>query len=209
MKITPKQLKDVCLETSEETLQYFVEPLNNVFAEHAWQINTPARVAAFLAQAAHESNRFRSMVENLNYSADGLLRVFGKYFTAQEALDYARQPERIANRVYAGRMGNGDETSGDGWRFRGRGIFHHTGRGEYRTRSQRVYADPETLLVCPELVEDPDCACLCAGDYWHENNLNALADRGQFEQLTRRINGGTNGLQDRVALWKRAEAALM
>jgi putative chitinase len=184
----------------------FVGWLNSAF--ESWGIDTPDRVAAFLAQAAHESDELQALEENLNYSAEGLLRTWPRRFSPDDAAFYQRQPERIANRAYAHRLGNGDEASGDGWRFRGRGIFQLTGRANYRAASVGVCGDADTLLFNPELVATPPYACETAGWYWHTRGLNRFADRADFEGLTRAINGGTNGLVDRVAHWHRAIEAL-
>lgn len=160
-----------------------------------YDINTPMRQAMFLAQIAHESGNFRHVSENLNYSAAGLRKVFGKYFPTDEmAYEYARQPEKIANRVYANRMGNGDEASGDGWRHRGRGLIQLTGKNNYASFS--LSADNNALLE-PDLVAEPELAALSAGWFWDTNGLNKLADTGSVKRVTRRINGGYNGLSDR------------
>ena len=165
------------------------------------EINTPVRQAMFLSQLAHESGNFRFVVENLNYSADALRRVFGKYFTTDElANQYARQPERIANRVYASRMGNGDEASGDGWKYRGRGLIQLTGKDNYAAFSMQA---DNNALVEPELVAEPELAVDSAGWFWTTNRLNQLADTGDVKAVTRRINGGFNGLADREAKYNK------
>lgn len=184
----------------------FVAPLNDAMAR--WSVDTPGRAAAFLAQAAHESSELNVLRENLNYSSEALRRVFPKYFYNGALADgYARQPERIANRVYANRMGNGDEASGDGWRNRGAGIFQLTGADNLALCSQEVYGDSR-LLDDPTLLEQPEAACQSAGWFWSRNGLSAYADRAAFEDLTRRINGGLNGLASRVAYWHRFIEAL-
>jgi putative chitinase len=165
------------------------------------EINTPVRQAMFLSQLAHESGNFRFVVENLNYSADALRRVFGKYFTTDElANQYARQPERIANRVYASRMGNGNEASGDGWKYRGRGLIQLTGKDNYAAFSMQA---DNNALVEPELVAEPELAVDSAGWFWTTNRLNQLADTGDVKAVTRRINGGFNGLADREAKYNK------
>lgn len=191
---------------SKPVASAFIGPLNQAFAH--WDIASDARIAAFLAQAAHESVELSCLEENLNYSAEGLRRVWPGHFNEDEAADYARQPERIANRAYAGRNGNGDEASGDGWLYRGRGIFQLTGRRNYGAASVAIAGDLDTLLVNPDLVATPEYACETAGWFWSTKGLNELADAGQFELITRRINGGTTGLADRVACWHRAIEAL-
>jgi putative chitinase len=164
-------------------------------------INTPVRQAMFLSQLAHESGNFRFVVENLNYSADALRRVFGKYFTTNElATQYARKPELIANRVYANRMGNGDEASGDGWMYRGRGLIQLTGKNNYTAFS--LQADNNALIE-PELVAEPELAVESGGWFWTTNRLNQLADTGDVRAVTRRINGGFNGLADREAKYNK------
>jgi putative chitinase len=164
-------------------------------------INTPVRQAMFLSQLAHESGNFRFVVENLNYSADALRRVFGKYFPTEDlANQYARQPERIANRVYADRMGNGPEASGDGWKYRGRGLIQLTGKNNYASFSMQ---SDNNALVEPDLVAQPELAVDSAGWFWTTNRLNQLADTGDVKSVTRRINGGFNGLADREAKYNK------
>lgn len=184
----------------------WIGPLEQAMAN--WDIVTRPRVAAFLAQAAHESAELTRLEENLNYSAEGLQRTWPKRFTPDLAQTYARRPEAIANHVYAERMGNGDEASGDGWRYRGRGIFQLTGRANYRDCSIAIAADADTLLVNPELLAAPQYACQSAGWFWASRGLSELAERGGFEEITRKINGGLTGLAERVGYWNRAIAML-
>ena len=163
-----------------------------------YQINTPLRLAHFLAQAGHESGGFKAVKENLNYSVEGLTKIFPKYFpTADSAAAYARNPEKIANKVYANRMGNGDEASGDGFKFRGRGYIQLTGKLNYSAFDGAV---PEDILKDPDLVATK-YPLLSAGWFWGKNNLNALADKGALPgdvtAITKRVNGGTIGLADR------------
>lgn len=187
------------LGTSQGTADQWVPWLNMTM--HKYAINTPRRQAMFLSQLAHESGNFRFVVENLNYSADALERVFKKYFPTRElAEDYARQPERIANRVYANRMGNGDEESGDGWKYRGRGLIQLTGLNNYASYS--LHADNEALTK-PEIVAEPEYAADSAGWFWAVNRLNAMADTGDVRAVTRRVNGGFNGLADREAKYNK------
>jgi putative chitinase len=163
-----------------------------------YQINTIPRVAQWLAQMGHESGDFRFLSENLNYSADALRRVFGRHFpTAEIAAQYHRQPERIANRAYANRIGNGPESSGDGWRYRGRGLIQITGRANYRDASIALYGDENVLLREPEILAEPDGAIRSACWFWNSRALNRLADQHDTVGVSRRINGGTNGLSDR------------
>ncbi|CAA7618992.1 Chinitase domain protein [Magnetospirillum sp. LM-5] len=181
----------------------FATPLTEACAE--WSIDTPLRLAAFLAQIAHESGQLRALVENLNYSAEALLLVFPRHFDASQATAYARQPERIGSKVYANRMGNGYETSGDGWRYRGRGLIQVTGKANYAACGTALGLD---LIAQPELLEQPAPAARSAGWFWHSNRLNGPADARDIETITRRINGGLTGLDDRKAHYARACAAL-
>jgi putative chitinase len=160
-------------------------------------IDTPLRQRHFLAQLLHESAGFNAVRENLNYSGEALWRTFPRHFATQaEAMTFARQPERIANRVYANRMSNGNEASGDGWRFIGRGLIQITGRANYTAVSCALFGD-DRLLTNPELLEQPRNAVESACWFWKSNNLNQFADRDDINTVTRRINGGVNGLADR------------
>lgn len=172
-----------------------------------FEINTPLRISHFLAQTSHESSDFTRLVENLNYSQDGLLRTFKKYFNPEQAAHYARKPEKIANRVYANRLGNGPESSGDGWKYRGRGAIQITGKTNYLNCSQYLFGDDE-LLKTPDLLLEPKYAILSACWFWEVNGLNKIADGNNIELLTRRINGGTNGLADRRARFGRIYSVL-
>lgn len=167
-------------------------------------ITTPARVAGFIAQGQHESLDFTVLQENLNYSAKGLRGVFPKYFPTDElAMQYQRKPEMIANRVYGGRMGNGPEATGDGFRFRGRGVLQLTGRSNYTQCSQDLFQD-DTLVNDPDLVRTPEYAIITACWFWHKNQLNQICDKGDIVLLSKRINGGTIGLEDRIKHWNDA-----
>lgn len=181
----------------------FIGPLNNAMDKYF--INTPKRQAAFLAQLAHESGSMRTVEENLNYTASQLLVVFGKYFDETTAKEYAHNPQRIANRVYANRMGNGDEASGDGWKYRGKGLIQVTGKTNHDLVSHALNFD---FIKDPEKLCLPGAAALSAGWFWYTHGLNALADEGKFELITRKINGGINGLVDRVNHWKECKKAL-
>lgn len=161
-----------------------------------YDINTPKRIAAFLAQCAHESGNFVFLKENLNYKAAGLRRVFPKYFpTDAIAAQYEKKPEKIANRVYAGRMGNGDESSGDGFRFCGRGLIQLTGRTNYQN-----FADSLEMNIndVPDYLQTFEGAAQSACWFWETNNLNKFADVGDIKGMTRVINGGYIGLEDRI-----------
>lgn len=165
-----------------------------------FEINTPERQAGFIAQLAHESGMFKFVKENLNYSDKALLAVFPKYFNAENVQAYARQPEKIANRVYGNRMGNGDEASGDGFKYCGRGLIQLTGKDNYKRFSDAVGVD---FVSNPELVEQPEYACLSAGWFWSVNGLNKLADAKDILGMTKRINGGTIGLDHRTELYNK------
>jgi len=194
MQVTLELLQHMCPKTKRAILEGYVEPLNTV-AEYYDMTANPARLAGFLAQTAHESGGFTAIKENLNYSKDGLRKIFGKYFPNDElAQQYARQPEKIANRVYANRMGNGPEESGDGYRFCGRGLIQLTGRQNYtKLAADLGISVEETALY----LETPNGAVSSAGWFWDNNNLNSYCDKNDFITLTKRINGGTIGLADR------------
>lgn len=157
-------------------------------------LDTPLRRAHFMAQLAHESGGFKRLVENLNYSADALLRTWPARFTPESAKACARQPEKIANTVYAGRLGN--DQPGDGWRYRGRGYIQLTGKANYAEFSQRLFGD-DRLVRDPHQAAEPATAIRIAGAFWVAKGLNSLADLDDLEAITRRINGGLHGLVDR------------
>lgn len=161
-----------------------------------YDINPGPRLWMFLAQCGHESAGFTAFRENFNYSRDGLLRVFPKYFDRLNVDQYARQPEKIANRVYANRMGNGNEASGDGWRYRGAGILQITGKSNMEAFFKVIY--PDTWQDCkPETLLEPYNSIAAACWFWQTRNLNRVSDREDVEAATRLINGGTNGIDDR------------
>jgi putative chitinase len=168
-----------------------------------FKIDTPLRLSHFLAQCAHESGNFKFMSENLNYSAKGLMGVFKKYFpTEAVAKQYERKPDKIANKVYASRMGNGDEASGEGAKFKGRGFIQLTGKQNYQAFFKSigvpVDTDPNTVATIYPL--------LSAAWFWNSRNLNAIADKGATNQvvtdITKKVNGGTHGLEDRISKFK-------
>lgn len=163
-------------------------------------IENPNRIAGFLAQTSHESGKYKFLTENLNYSDKGLLKTFPKYFNESNVMDYARKPEAIANRVYANRMGNGDEASGDGWRYCGRGLIQLTGKNNYQ-----AFADSENMNIeeVPEFLTSYIGAVRSALWFWNKNNLNITADAGDLLMMTKKINGGTHGLAERSAEYKR------
>jgi len=167
-----------------------------------YDINTPARVAAFIAQCAHESGGFRFLKENLNYKAESLSRVWPKYFKDPAvAKQYAHNPEAIANRAYASRMGNGNEASGDGWKFCGRGLIQLTGRSNYQAFADSIETDIEDI---PEYLATFEGSCQSAAWFWESNNLNKWADAGDITTLTKKINGGILGLADRQKHYEHA-----
>lgn len=204
--ITAKQLDDICPAVGINTVSKFVPGINKVLAKY--QINTEYRVAAFIAQIATESGEFTAVVENLNYSAQGLRRVFRKYFpTDALAAAYARKPAAIANRTYGNRLGNGPESSGDGYRYRGRGLIQLTGKSNYMAFAKDMNMTLEQAVAYLETTEG---AVMSAGWFWNKNGLNALADGGpaKFKSVTQRINGGQNGAEHRELLYGRALSVL-
>lgn len=210
--ITRQQLKTAVPTIKDVNLDKYW----NFLEDSMWKydISTPERQAAFLSQCLHESGEFSTILENLNYSEMGLLNTFGKYFNSlgtdrkKKAADYARQPEKIANWVYANRMGNGDESSGDGWKYRGRGLIQITGRDMYQ---QFTDASEEDVVEAPQMLLEPFYAADSACWFWaNVKKLNSLADQNTeaaFETITRRINGGTNGWDDRLKKWKALKAS--
>lgn len=201
MQITRSVLTD--LGVSAANASKYQMPLSDAMGQHG--IDTLLRIAHFLAQVVHESACMTAVCENLNYSADGLLKVFPTHFkSTDDAQRYAHQPEKIANRVYAGRMGNGTEASGDGYRYRGRGLLQLTGKTNYRDFSRwsglDCVADPDQLLG--------PCCAPSAVFFWDSHQLNGLADADDLAGITRRINGGLNGIAARRALLEKAKDAL-
>lgn len=166
--------------------------------QEKFNINTELRLAHFLSQAGHESGGFKVVTENLNYGAAGLQSIFKKYFTAESAKEYERKPEKIANIVYANRMGNGNQASGEGYKFRGRGFIQLTGKDNYSAFDKIV---PEDILANPDLVATK-YPLLSAAWYWNSRNINAVADQGATDEVvtkvTKLVNGGTIGLPDRI-----------
>ena len=163
-----------------------------------FEINTPLRLAHFLAQCGHESGGFKAVSENLNYGAAGLQSIFKKYFTPESAKEYQRKPEKIANIVYANRMGNGNQASGEGYKFRGRGFIQLTGKDNYTAFDKTVEDD---IIANPELVATK-YPLLSAAWFFHKNGLHKIADEGATDvvvtKVTKRVNGGTIGLPDRI-----------
>jgi putative chitinase len=183
----------LCMVTTPALADKWAEALNETCER--FEINTPYRIAGFISNVAHESAGFKFVKENLNYSAASLMRVWSSRFpTLEIAQRYAMNPEKIANRAYADRMGNGDEASGDGWKYCGRGLIQLTGKNNYVAYS--LACDNEALQY-PEIVEQPKYAAESAGWFWNVNRLNQLADAQDISGMCRRINGGYNGLDDR------------
>lgn len=182
----------------------WTEPLKETFDKY--NIDTTKRQAAFIGQCMHESGGFKLLSENLNYSDKALMATWPSRFPTQEiAVLYARNPEKIANKVYGGRMGNADESSGEGWKYRGRGIKQLTGKENYQRCSEALGVD---LVENPDLLLEPKYAALSAGWFWNKHNLNDLADKGDIETMTKRINGGLLGLDARKAAIAKAESVL-
>lgn len=205
MDISLEQLKQLLPQNVEKELAEWQSLLNPILNEY--EINTPSRVAAFISQTGHESEDYTVLSENLNYGATGLTATFGKYFPGTTSAAYARLPAKIANRVYASRMGNGDEASGDGWKFRGRGILQVTGKDNYHECSQFIFGN-DTLIENPDLLLQKQYALRSACWFWTKNKLNAIADKADVTALTKRVNGGTNGLADRKERFTKALAIL-
>jgi putative chitinase len=180
----------------------WLEPLEDTFAKY--EINTPQRQAAFIGQCAHESGNFKTVQENLNYSADGLMKTWPSRFTTIEiANQYARQPAKIAGKVYNGRLGNTSEE--EAAKYLGRGLIQLTGRENYANCGLAIGVD---LLADPTVLLEPRYAALSAGWFWNKKGLNSLADSGDIETMTKRINGGLIGLDDRKAKIAKAEQVL-
>jgi putative chitinase len=199
--ITQEQLKQ--LLPKNPYVEHWHKALEQLFPDY--EINTPKRMAAFIAQCSHESAGFTALVENLNYRWQSLRRVFPKYFPNDEiAQDYASRPnkqEAIANRIYASRMGNGDEASGDGFRYRGRGLIQLTGKHNYTWFAASLEITPEDAT---EYLTTFEGAAQSACWFWETNKLNQWADAGDILTLTKRINGGTIGLDDRIKHYEHA-----
>ena len=199
--ITKEQLKQ--LIPGNPYINEWHEALEQLLPDY--EINTPQRIAAFIAQCAHESGGFRAIKENLNYKAATLRKIFPKYFPTDElAAAYASMPnkqEAIANRVYASRMGNGDEQSGDGYRYCGRGLIQLTGKNNYQAFADSIET---TVEDASEYLATFEGAAQSACWFWESNNLNRFADVGDIKGLTKAINGGYIGLDDRIKHYNHA-----
>ena len=203
MKTHIEMLKEMGVSNSDA--EQYIGQLEEVLPKYGIA-ESKQRLAHFFAQVLHESGCLRFDMENLNYSSDALTKVFGKYFrTKDEADACARQPEKIANRVYANRMGNRGETSGDGWKYRGRGLIQLTGRSNYKAFAEWV--GDERVVDEPDLVSS-EYAVHSAVFFWVKNDLNRFADKDDVVGLTKRINGGENGLAHRRELLNKAHGLL-
>lgn len=201
---TVDQLKQI-IPTNTQPDEWFDALSNNL---PNYNIDTIVRVSGFLSQCAHESLDFTHLHENLNYSAAALLAVWPIHFNAETVNQYARNPQKIASCAYANRMGNGDEASGDGWTFRGRGPIQITGKNNYIACSNFIYNDVR-LLDTPDLLEtDMNVAVQSACWFWISNSINQFADQEDVIGMTVKINGGTNGLPDRTQRYNAAMAIL-
>lgn len=196
--LTKEQLKKIL--PNNQYVNEWYDALSVLLPDY--DINTPKRVAAFLAQCAHESGGFKFLKENLNYRAESLMRVWPKHFSTLDiARQYAHKQDRIANRAYANRMGNGDETSGDGWRFCGRGLIQLTGRNNYEAFAESIETPVEEI---PEYLATFEGATQSACWFWETNGLNRFADTGDIKGMTKVINGGYIGLEDRIKHYEHA-----
>lgn len=180
--------------------QLLCESMNGIFERY--DISTPERQAAFIAQCGHESDGFRFMEENLNYKAESLMRTWPKHFPTMDiAQEYAHQPRKIASRAYANRMQNGPEETEDGWTYRGRGYLQLTGKAGYEMASDDLQID---FVGNPDIVGTVEGAMATAGWFWEKHNLNRYADNQDIEAMTKIINGGTIGLEARYARFEKA-----
>jgi len=195
--ITLEQLQQ--LLPNNPYVEQWHEALEHLLSDY--EIDTPHRIAAFIAQCSHESGGFTALKENLNYRAETLRKVFPKYFTELSAQQFAGKQEAIANRVYANRMGNGPEESGDGYRYCGRGLIQLTGKDNYQNFADSLEMNVEEL---PDYLGTFEGAVQSACWFWENNNLNQWADKGDIVTLTKRINGGTIGLEDRIKHYEHA-----
>jgi putative chitinase len=202
MSITLQTLQKLFPHTSN--LDVFLIPLN--LSTIRYDINNRLRLCAFLAQTGHESAEYQHMIENLNYSREALLRVFPTHFDESNVDHYAHQPVKIANRAYANRMGNGDEASGDGWLYRGRGLIQITGKDNYSKYAQDIHKD---LHATVSYMETTEGVVDSAGWFWKSRNLNYYADLDNMVEITKLINGGLNGLTNRLRLYHLAESVIV
>jgi len=198
MELTKEQLRQ--LLPRNQYINQWHNALSQLLPDY--EINTPQRIAAFVAQCAHESGGFIFLTENLNYRAESLLKLFPKYFKSMsEAQAYERKPEKIANRIYADRMGNGNEASGDGFKYRGRGLIQLTGKTNYTWFAASLEISPEEAAEYTQTFEG---AAQSACWFWETNKINTFADKNDIVGMTKRINGGTIGLDDRIKHYEHA-----
>lgn len=198
MELTKEQLKQ--LLPRNQYINQWHKALSQLLPDY--EINTPKRIASFVAQCAHESGSFVFLTENLNYKAESLMKVFPKYFKDMAtAKAYEKKPEKIANKIYADRMGNGNEASGDGWKYRGRGLIQLTGKTNYTWFAASLEITPEEAAEYTQTFEG---AAQSACWFWETNKLNQYADSGDIVTMTKRINGGTIGLDDRIKHYEHA-----
>ena len=196
--ITPEQSQQLFPDAPEA--EEWCSWLEQLLPEYG--IDTPERISAFLSQCAVETAGWRKFEENMNYSADRMMQVWPRIFDRELALQCHRNPEMVANHAYANRMGNGSPESGDGWKYRGRGPIHLTGRRNYTMFAEQTLDDPLLVIETPDLVaHDKEIALLSALWFWEINNLNDLADTKQITKLSRKVNGGDHGLPQRIALF--------
>lgn len=208
MRITAQQLRRAVPEVSKENLDGFVATFNQW--SDKFGINTPKRTVHFLCQVFCESGALKYVEENLNYSADGLMRTWPNRFNSQKAQEYARKPEKIANYVYADRMGNGSEASGDGWKYRGRGFIMVTGKDGYKAYANSGFCVGD-LMSHPEWLAKSPGNTKSAMWFWWKNNLSDIADRDDggkigediVKEITKKVNGGFNGLSTRLFYYRR------
>ena len=201
--ITKEHLRSAIPDAKDSSIEKYYEPL--IAAMEHYKINNKNRIAAFLANLAHESAAFNTIEENLNYSAQRLVAVWPKHFRGRNLRLYHRQPQKIANLVYANRMGNGDKNSGDGWRYRGRGLIQLTGKDNYQMFSDAIDAD---IVSNPDWILTPEGATISAGWFWNSRKLNSLADVEDLKEITRKINGGYHGHEDRVKRYRHIKKVL-
>lgn len=201
MQITEEQFSEIF--PANKNPQEWADALSEVLEDFG--ISNIEQVAMFLAQCGHESAGFTVLTENLNYSADRLKVVFPKYFRTVDPAPYHRKPEKIANRVYANRMGNGDEASGEGYKYRGRGVIQLTGKSNYAACSESLYGDPNVLLDNPDGLLNFRDAILSGCWFWEKHDLQNISD---IVVVTKKINGGTNGIEHRTELYNKALVVL-
>jgi len=196
-------LKKLAPKTNAQRIADVQSHLDEIL--NKYQINTKLRIAHFLAQVMHESGDFAHMAENLNYSADGLMKIFPKYFNTDSAASHARNPQMIANRVYSNRLGNGDVASSDGWNYRGRGFIQLTGKENYTKFAKAI---GKSLQETVKYLETAPGALESAAWYWNSRNINAKADADDITAVTKLVNGGTIGLEDRKHKLELAKSCL-